>query len=233
MCLWDGRSPPTAQVSWNFTPSLCEPGGREACRARVHVSGSLTPICLIVCVPPPSLHSLVKFPSGPCLFCACARGCVWPPPQALASLTSSLWFPHSLFSLCLRWSLPFISSFAHSKNRASFFSKLSASNTNYVITIVIRKSCGSYNHSHHQSNAGVRGLLSVAVLSHVLGKRVVCACVCVCVSVRPSLGFPGCLSFFPFSILFLPWRLLEFHSGCSCCEHKKWACVCACWGQYM
>lgn len=79
VCLWDGRSPPTAQVSWNFTPSLCELGGREACRARVHVSGSLTPICLTVCVPPPSLHSLVKFPSRSCpVLCVRSRMCVAP-----------------------------------------------------------------------------------------------------------------------------------------------------------
>ena len=126
---------------------------------------SLPCACARGCVRPP-LQAAVCVRSLPC---ACARGCVRPPLQALASLTSSLCFPHSLLSLCLRWSLPFISSFAHSKNRASFFSKLSASNTNYVITIVIRKSRGSYNHSHHQSNEGVRDLLSVAALSHVLG----------------------------------------------------------------
>ena len=146
------------------------------CRPRVHVSGSLDthlPDCLRATSLSPQP---LKSPSCSCpavclrsMPCACARGCVRPPLQALASLTSSLCFPHSLLSLCLRWSLPFISSFAHSKNRASFFSKLSASNTNYVITIVIRKSRGSYNHSHHQSNEGVRDLLSVAALSHVLG----------------------------------------------------------------
>ena len=122
--------------------------------------------------------------------CACVCVCVCVFPSTGSHLSHFLSVVSSQFALPLSPSVtPIHKFFCSFKKQSIIFSKLSARNTSCIITFVIRKTHESDNHIHCQNNEGIRGPLSVAVLSCPGLEGRVCVC--------PSISRLPCLPLLP------------------------------------